>query len=154
VKAGNTALNLSDASIDTLGELLHGFDVDNLERSVEELVLKLASGLLGSDYFLSPLPLPECSGVYFLASVAPRDRTIKIGFGASIKKRVHALRTAHPWPLALVAFLEGADRSVERALHAQYATLRLPGAAGREWFRPDTDLITEIVHVRREGRRA
>jgi|GEM_PF-2653825 len=85
---------------------------------------------------LQEIETPTSGGVYFLLSTSPGgDTAIKIGYSRSnIAGRLVSLRTAHPWPLRLVAFIAGAPVSVEREHHRLFAACTIAGSPGREWF--------------------
>lgn len=100
---------------------------------------------------LEALAAPNFGGVYFLRSRAPNDVTIKIGHtSTSIRRRIQSLGTAHPWPLDLLAFLPGGTVDDERGFHARFGDLRIVSAPGREWFRPDPELM-HLIRTLRAG---
>jgi hypothetical protein len=96
------------------------------------------------------LPHPDSSGVYFLKSRAPNDMAVavKIGWGKNIANRIRDLGTAHPWPLDLLAHIEGASLQDEHALHEEFASLRIEDSPGREWFRLTGALVERIQRLR------
>ena len=76
--------------------------------------------------------------VYFIMS--EKTQAIKIGFTTgSVKVRLRALQTAHPYRLKVLATLNG-NRSYEKELHQRFAQFRLKG----EWFEPHPDLLAFI----------
>jgi hypothetical protein len=75
--------------------------------------------------------------VYFVQSVL--GGPVKIGFAVNANARVHALQLGSPIRLRLLA-VEPGGRVDEHRLHKRFAVLAL----GREWFRPEPDLIDYI----------
>lgn len=75
--------------------------------------------------------------VYFIEC----DGHIKIGVtSGSIKKRFHALATAHHRPLTLLATITDKDGGLEFALHQRFAAHRIRG----EWFTAAPEILEYI----------
>ena len=64
--------------------------------------------------------------IYFIAQ---NNNTIKIGYSQDIKKRIKSLKTASPYPLLLLGYIDG-DREMEKYLHEKFKKLHME----REWF--------------------
>jgi hypothetical protein len=82
---------------------------------------------------------PTSVVVYFIQA---RDRTIKIGSGKDVRRRMHNLQVAHAYPLKLLAVASG-GLSAEYRYHARFAAHRLHG----EWFSPHPDILAEIERL-------
>ncbi len=74
--------------------------------------------------------------IYFIQERGRPDALIKIGYTASLRKRLRDLGNGHGGELDVLACI-GGDRQIEAALHRQFASLRAKG----EWFRPDGPLL-------------
>lgn len=97
----------------------------------------------------TPIEAPRVDGVYYLMCRRQYAEAIKIGFaGNSIFKRIHELRTAHPWPLDLVAVERFATERDEKSRHRQFESCRIKSAAGTEWFNLSGDLRDHIDNLR------
>lgn len=81
--------------------------------------------------------------IYFIQD--GRDGTIKIGTSRNPWERLAALTVASPGKMTILAVMDG-DRLVERALHKQFAPLRVSG----EWFRDEPDLLSFIDKAKAE----
>ena len=77
-------------------------------------------------------------GVYFVQAGAAGP--IKIGVSADITARLKELQTASPYPLRLLATLDGATQKTETQLHQHFASARRHG----EWFEPVPELLALI----------
>lgn len=77
--------------------------------------------------------------IYFAQPVA--GGPVKIGYSADVEARLRQLEGYYGRPLALLATMDG-GRDEERAVHQQFAHLRLPGE--REQFRPVPELLAFI----------
>lgn len=87
-------------------------------------------------------PAPKSGTIYFLA---PMGGPIKIGFASRLMFRLNDLRLANPYPLELMASVEGPP-SVERDYHRRFAAHRLHG----EWFAPHPEILAEIDRLNGE----
>jgi T5orf172 domain len=67
------------------------------------------------------------------------DGHIKIGYAASVRKRLRTIQTGNPRPLTVLASVQGGYRH-ERFLQRRFKHLRIRG----EWFRPDSELLHYI----------
>jgi hypothetical protein len=75
---------------------------------------------------------PKVRGyVYFIGG----GDWVKIGFAKNISRRLEALRTTCPFPLAVLASFPGSEKR-ERELHNRFSGYRLSG----EWFRFEGEL--------------
>lgn len=77
--------------------------------------------------------------VYFIR--ADRGGPIKIGLTHRLTERLAALQMGCPFPLAVIAIIEGGAGTTEAGLHNRFAAGRLHG----EWFDPDTPGLLELV---------
>lgn len=85
--------------------------------------------------------------VYFIASL---DLTrVKIGKARDLRVRVRDLQAGSPYPLLLVAEIEGYT-NVERWFHSQHVACRAHG----EWFAVDERLAKTILSIQSAGRSA
>ena len=80
--------------------------------------------------------------VYFIKPVG-MDGPIKIGCSARPDKRRSNLETWSPFPLEILAEIEG-DEQIERRFHAKFFHLH----ERREWFRYGDDLADAIATIR------
>ncbi len=80
---------------------------------------------------------PLKSVVYFLK--AEPNGPIKIGYSTNYISRIATLKTACPWDLTFLGWVEG-NQNTERRLHRQFHHLRLKG----EWFKPEESLMEFI----------
>jgi|SRR6516162_8157678 hypothetical protein len=71
---------------------------------------------------------------------------IKIGFASSLKARLSGLTTGNPYPLKVLAIIDG-DKQVERSLHDRFASAFHRG----EWFRKTPELLTFIDRLSSQG---
>ena len=69
---------------------------------------------------------------------------IKIGFTVSVEGRVRTLATAIPFPLTILATING-SRDTESYLHSRFAEARHKG----EWFRKTPELLDYIEHIKK-----
>ncbi len=69
--------------------------------------------------------------IYFIAQ---NNNTIKIGYSKNIKKRINSLKTASPYPLLLLGYIEG-NMDMEKFLHEKFKRFHLE----REWFSVSED---------------
>jgi len=76
--------------------------------------------------------------VYFLRA----GPFLKIGYATDIGKRIRELQTGCPYPISLVASIQG-DRTAEGCLHRQFKSLRVNG----EWFRFSGALVEYVAQV-------
>jgi hypothetical protein len=84
------------------------------------------------------VPHREETRVYF-AQVG-EDGPIKIGYSFNVYSRQSNLRTASPFEIRWLGDVPGSPAE-ERALHAQFAHLRIRG----EWFEPAPELLECIA---------
>ncbi len=131
-----------------------GPELETMLVEAEEEWLE-SQGLLNVEHVCAdawaPLKAPQVGGVYFLLSVAPQNvLALKIGWSKSdINRRIADLQTAHPWPLRLLAWIEGAPISNESALHRRFKAHTIKGSPGTEWFHFDTSLMRYVGEIRR-----
>lgn len=85
----------------------------------------------------APSPPDGVEQVYVVYRAA--DNAVKIGYSATPRTRLSALRAASSVPLRLLAVMPG-PREVERAAHLRFASCCIGG----EWFRV-TDEIKQFV---------
>jgi hypothetical protein len=79
--------------------------------------------------------------VYFIQ--ATRGGPVKIGTSDDVSKRLSQLQSGSPYPLRVVAALDGGS-ALERELHSLFAAHRLSG----EWFHPHRE-IEQYLRERR-----
>jgi hypothetical protein len=77
--------------------------------------------------------------VYF---VGGDDGPIKIGYTATLHRRLRALKNSSPIAVRLLAAVPG-DATLERAYHQRFAADRQHG----EWFARTPDLIAAIKEI-------
>lgn len=75
--------------------------------------------------------------VYFIA----QNNMVKIGYSKDVKKRIKSLKTASPYPLILLGYIEG-DKQKERELHNQFIDYKQSG----EWFKLSDDKILNFIN--------
>jgi predicted DNA-binding transcriptional regulator AlpA len=122
--------------------LAHALDI--AESTVDEMVRR---GVLPPPIRLSPGCVRWC---WADVEVARRNRQsvyfiecgdyIKIGFSASLKRRLAALENVTPYPLILLATING-SKEIEADLHSRFADARHKG----EWFRKTPELMSFIA---------
>jgi len=64
--------------------------------------------------------------IYFIAQ---NNNMIKIGYSKDIKKRIKSLKTASPYPLLLLGYIEG-NMDDEKYYHEKFKKFHME----REWF--------------------
>jgi hypothetical protein len=82
--------------------------------------------------------------VYFVEC----DDFIKIGYTESVEDRVRALATATPYPLTVLATING-SQNTESCLHSRFADARHKG----EWFRKTPELLDYIESAKEPSAR-
>lgn len=99
---------------------------------------------------LGAIDAPSLGGVYFLLSMAPHaPGAIKIGWSKeNIAHRIASHKTAHPWPLRLIAAITGVGIKVETKHHQRFSHLRIKDAPGDEWFHFRDDLLDYVKSLR------
>lgn len=76
--------------------------------------------------------------VYFV-QMGGTEGPIKIGYSESVRQRMGQLKTGSPFPLTLLATVEGSPR-LEQELHAVFHKHWI----AREWFNPDAELLEAV----------
>lgn len=88
---------------------------------------------LAESAYLRRTPPAQRAVVYFIQ--ATRGGPVKIGQSDRVERRLADLQSASPYPLRIVATLDGTC-ALERELHVLFAAHRLHG----EWFRPCAEI--------------
>lgn len=96
---------------------------------------------------MAPLLRRTRPGVVYFATCDVPLYPIKIGFAVNLRERIQDLQVAMPWRLKVLGIKRG-DPDTERALHRQFASLRLLG----EWFARGPDLLDHIKTLDRSTR--
>jgi len=71
------------------------------------------------------------------------DGPIKIGTAIDVEKRLVGLQCASPWPLRLLAVMEGGS-GLETRLHRDLRSHRIRG----EWFHPSPRVLAQVAHAK------
>ena len=71
---------------------------------------------------------------------------IKVGFTSNFDYRIKGLQTACPYPLVVLARVDG-KVIAEREYHRRWAEHKLLG----EWFEPHPDILAEIDRLQTQG---
>lgn len=74
--------------------------------------------------------------VYFLAQ---NNFMIKIGYSKDIRKRINSLKTASPYPLLLLGYVEG-DKKEEKRIQEMFCKYNVQ----LEWFQVNQEILNYI----------
>lgn len=80
------------------------------------------------------------SYVYFMKC----EQYVKIGSSTDIKERLADLSTGNPFPISILAVLEGSQKT-EKELHKKYADYRLK--SNSEWFHLSSEILKDLTVI-------